>query len=180
MYEIVILGELLENNKSGYKLGLILNNILGPGRKISNGTLHPLLVRLGKEGDLTWQVDPKSTRGKKNAQITPQGAEHFQALMREPVPENARRDETYRFKIAELRQVDPEVQLQILQDFRSVTQSEYDAYAEHREHVLKLPNKPADEIAWTATSFDLYLNIATTKLTWIDNQIHQLTMKGSH
>lgn len=177
MYEILILGELLEEDKSGYVLGMILNHILGPGRKISNGTLHPILVKLVNCGDIEWIVDTRDPRGTKMAHITEQGAAHFQELMKEPVKDNARRDDIYRFKIAGLQQTDKETQISVLRDFRNVTQAKVDYFSKIIEHVSLLPDKPATNINWTVQTIDLDISLATTNLNWIDQQLNELSEK---
>ena len=179
MYEIVILGELLEGDTSGYRLGLVLNHILGPGRKISNGTLHPILVKLSRAGFIEWREDPANSRGKKLASITAAGHAEFERLMAEPVVENARRDETYRFKISQLRKVAVPVRLQILRDYRANTQDEYDNYQINRDHVKALVDMDDGEMAWTVKTIELYMQLSVTKLEWIDNQIEALSEKGT-
>lgn len=46
MYEIFVLGELMEMDKHGYLLQERLKRFVGPIRQISSGTLYPLISRL--------------------------------------------------------------------------------------------------------------------------------------
>src|SRR5437588_13030235 len=50
MYELFVLGELMDGPHYGYLLRDILGRLLGPFRHISWGVLYPLIRRLEREG----------------------------------------------------------------------------------------------------------------------------------
>ena len=49
MYELIILALLRYHHFHGYLIAKIINDIVGPYAKISNGRLYPLLAKLEKE-----------------------------------------------------------------------------------------------------------------------------------
>ena len=50
IYELFVLGELMDGPHHGYKLREILSNLFGPFRQISWGMLYPLIRQLEREG----------------------------------------------------------------------------------------------------------------------------------
>ncbi|KHF35399.1 Transcriptional regulator PadR-like family protein [Paenibacillus sp. P1XP2] len=50
MYELFILGELMNNPMHGYLLHQILNGIVGPTRKVSWGAIYPLIHGMVADG----------------------------------------------------------------------------------------------------------------------------------
>jgi DNA-binding PadR family transcriptional regulator len=53
MYELLILSALMVHDRTGYKLGKILEGNLEPRRQISNGVMYPMLHKLEKAGYIT-------------------------------------------------------------------------------------------------------------------------------
>jgi DNA-binding PadR family transcriptional regulator len=85
MYELIILALLMYQPFHGYLIAKIINDIVGPYTRVSNGRLYPLLAKLEKEGFITFsseghQAPPKS-RPVLSYRITPVGAERFYQLM---------------------------------------------------------------------------------------------------
>src|SRR5215472_4008569 len=50
MYELVILGFLMRMPYHGYLIAKIINDMIGPFARLSNGRLYPLLAKLEQEG----------------------------------------------------------------------------------------------------------------------------------
>ena len=85
MYELIVLSLLMTQPLHGYLIGKIMNNIVGPFAKISNGRLYPLLVKLEESGLIEVVADlseePENGRPTRNFRITDRGRERFHALM---------------------------------------------------------------------------------------------------
>src|SRR5690349_2906109 len=83
MYELFVLGELMDQPHHGYLLHRILTRLLGPFRQVSWGALYPLIHRLEQEGLIVptaaYEVTDKQARGKQRNvyQITSAGQEGF-------------------------------------------------------------------------------------------------------
>ena len=50
MYELIILSLLMRWNAHGYLIASIINDMIGPYAKVSNGRLYPLLAKLEEQG----------------------------------------------------------------------------------------------------------------------------------
>lgn len=64
LYELFILGELMNNPMHGYLLHQILNGIVGPTRKVSWGAIYPLIHGMLADG-LIEQVPDEQPEGAK-------------------------------------------------------------------------------------------------------------------
>jgi len=85
MYELIILSILMREPAHGYLIASIINDIIGPYAKISNGRLYPLLSKLEELGMIV-TVDRmfKTSKGERNVrsyEITDEGRERFHELM---------------------------------------------------------------------------------------------------
>ena len=118
-----VLGLLHESPMHGYELRKRLNAALGAFRALSYGTLYPCLRTLLEKG---WIAEaPQSspgTVGSKRARIvyelTAEGKEHFQTLVRESGPA-AWEDDTFDVHFAFFARTEAEVRLRILEGRRS-------------------------------------------------------------
>ena len=50
MYELIILSHLMLQPAHGYMIASIINDMIGPYARISNGRLYPLLAQMEKSG----------------------------------------------------------------------------------------------------------------------------------
>lgn len=85
MYELVILGFLMRGPHHGYLIAKIINDMIGPFARLSNGRLYPLLGKLEKEGFIT-VVAPSAAAAPTDHQhrtfeITEAGRNRFFELM---------------------------------------------------------------------------------------------------
>lgn len=118
-----VLGLLHESPMHGYELRKRLNAALGAFRALSYGTLYPCLRTLLEKG---WIAEaPRTTAGtagSKRARIvyelTAEGKEHFQTLVRDSGPA-AWEDDTFDVHFAFFARTEAEVRLRILEGRRS-------------------------------------------------------------
>jgi DNA-binding PadR family transcriptional regulator len=119
-----VLGLLHESPMHGYELRKRLNAALGAFRALSYGTLYPCLRTLLERG---WIAEAPSgatpgTAGSRRARIvyelTAEGKEHFQALVRDSGPA-AWEDDTFDVHFAFFARTEAEVRLRILEGRRS-------------------------------------------------------------
>src|SRR5579885_3668051 len=85
MYELIILSLLMRYPMHGYLIAKIINNIIGPFAKVSNGRLYPLLAKLETEG-MILAIDgvaapERHERRQRAFQITEAGRQRFHQLM---------------------------------------------------------------------------------------------------
>ncbi len=85
MYELIILSQLMLQPAHGYMIASIINDIIGPYARISNGRLYPLLAKLEKSGLIApyTQVPTgqQSDRQLRTYEITEAGRKRFHELM---------------------------------------------------------------------------------------------------
>ena len=125
LLEFAVLGLLHESPMHGYELRKRLNAALGVFRALSYGTLYPCLRGLLDQGlisEASGVQHPAATSGSKRARIvyelTADGKEHFQELVKEAGP-TAWEDDTFDVHFAFFARTEAEVRLRILEGRRS-------------------------------------------------------------
>ncbi len=85
MYELIILGRLMRAQMHGYIMTKIINGIIGPFAKMSNGRFYPLLAKLEADGFVTPVVAGDQmvvhNRHQHPYQITEAGRARFHEIM---------------------------------------------------------------------------------------------------
>jgi len=85
MYELIILSFLIRNPMHGYLIARIINDMIGPYARFSNGRLYPLLAKLEEEGLIVAYTETtdmhKGERQLRSYQITEEGRKRFHDLM---------------------------------------------------------------------------------------------------
>ncbi len=85
MYELIILSFLIRNPMHGYLIARIINDMIGPYARFSNGRLYPLLAKLEEEGLIVAYTETTNThKGERQLhsyQITEEGRKRFHDLM---------------------------------------------------------------------------------------------------
>lgn len=117
MYELFLLGKLIERPWHGYEFHQVLNSVVGPARQVSWGTIYPLLQRLEKAGliqRLSEPADRDDGRGRQRYSITQKGKQRFQQLMKTESKNDPNYRETFRIKLGNFSRVDIETQRGII------------------------------------------------------------------
>lgn len=133
IYELFVLGELMDGPYHGYKLREILSSLLGPFRQISWGILYPLIRQLEREGSIASEREimteareqaSSSTRQRRRYTITTTGRALFYTLMLEQSDYNADYRELFIIKLNNFDHLSPEQQLVVLSHYRGYLQIE--------------------------------------------------------
>ncbi|WP_196246304.1 PadR family transcriptional regulator [Lacticaseibacillus zhaodongensis] len=172
MYELLILGALLVQDRTGYKLREMLGSMLEPQRKISNGVIYPVLHKMAVAGYITLEETAESGRKQKLAHILPAGEQRFNELMTAPVPLDAKREETYRFKFHNLYRVKPVQQQAILHAYRVACQQDLESSRALDRHLQRL-SESADrpDTDWIRRTIRLQMAVSQSKIDWADQQL---------
>jgi len=168
MYELFILGQLMDHPMTGYQLRKALVNVVGQELTISFGALYPLLDKLAAAGELS--LDFKTTTSKrpqKEATLTASGRRHFWALVLEPVALNKQTQLTFQIKLNFLHLLTLAQQLMVLTDFRNFTQGQLDRLAEHQALVQHNEHMVRGDVADALLVSDLQTQRAQTQLNWL-------------
>src|SRR5258707_5174144 len=126
MYELVVLGELMDGPHYGYLLRDILGRLLGPFRQMSWGVLYPLIRQLEREGLIVPDEKIEAGRSKsikgnqqrKQYRITEAGQRRFLALMLKTGDYTADYPELFLIKLNNLDHLTREQQLTLLWHYR--------------------------------------------------------------
>ncbi|WP_261809674.1 PadR family transcriptional regulator [Levilactobacillus humaensis] len=178
MYELLILGTLMSQDMSGYKLGQVLESVLVPRRKISNGVMYPILNKLAEAGDIIFVPAKADSRGKRLAQITTQGRQHLHEMLVSPVAIDAKRESLYRFKFKGMAGEPLAVQLQILNEYKAAILTDLEVYQRVYLHLKeKLEHASPDRVsglAWGIRTLELQIAESETKVKWTNQQLSSL------
>lgn len=118
MYELFILGQLMDHPMTGYALRKAFINIVGDDQAISFGTLYPLLDKLAQSGEIILSFkETENKRPQKLATITTSGEKRFFILAAESVPLNKQTQLTFLMKVHFLHLFNQPLQVDVLEDF---------------------------------------------------------------
>lgn len=170
MYELFVLGKLIERPWHGYEFHQVLNSVVGPARQVSWGTIYPLLQRLEKDGliqPLPEPADRDDGRGRQRFTITPRGKQRFLQLMKLESKNDPSYRDTFRIKLGNFSRVDSRIQRDILDRYLDRLSS----ISAHAKAMSELVSKVAEmndlerKNILIALAHDRFL--AETEIKWI-------------
>ncbi len=183
MYELYILGELMDQPLHGYLLHTILNRVVGPVRTISWGVLYPLIHGL-EENNLIEQAkremeEPAAKgRKKKTYQLTRLGKERFYRLMEEPIEYKTDYELHFYIKLSNLDHVDNEVKLVIYHQYKDYLRYINRHVEELKEHVLTEENIPKREVPNILNVVEHRFSHNKLSEEWVTQKITELKENG--
>ncbi|MFC6182543.1 PadR family transcriptional regulator [Lactiplantibacillus daowaiensis] len=147
MYELFILGQLMDHPMTGYQLRKALTTVVGQELTISFGALYPLLDKLAAASLLTLAFEPGETkRPQKVATITPAGRQRFMTIGLAPVALNKQTQLTFQMKLNFLHLFTADQQATILQDYHQFALGQLTRLAVQREQLAVNPHMLAEDI----------------------------------
>lgn len=168
MYDLFVLGQLMDESMSGYLMQRILQQIVGKQRKISFGMIYPLFKRLNEAGYIILENKPEiGKRAKKIATITEVGRKRFQELMAQKVPLNPNLEFTYVVKFRNFHQIKPKLRQQILYQYRDYLLDNQQSLQRQIIDMKKTSISPADfkNAQWVISLQQLQMR---TALNWVE------------
>ncbi|WP_211747758.1 PadR family transcriptional regulator [Paenibacillus sp. Marseille-Q4541] len=171
MYELFVLGELMDRPMHGYKLHQILSRIIGPTRQVSWGVLYPLIQRLEKDNFI--EMSGKDGN-KKIYRITEAGKEQFLHLMDENTIYNADAKDVFDIKFANLHHISSRHQEQIFEEYR-----QYLCFLqEHYDYGLQMISSNTaiseSERRSILRTINHRLHFVRSEISWLENQLMEL------
>ncbi|RRK11254.1 PadR family transcriptional regulator [Lactiplantibacillus garii] len=168
MYELFILGQLMDHSMTGYQLRKALINVVGQELTISFGALYPLLDKLAAAGVLTMDFkQTASKRPQKLATITATGRQRFMTLVLTPVALNKQTQLTYQMKVNFLHLLTATQRMTVLTDFRQFVSGQLQRLADQAGHVTNNPHMLAADIQDALLVNDLQRVRAEAQLKWV-------------
>lgn len=179
MYELFILGKLMHRPIHGYLLQSIINAALGPFRRLSWGTLYPLLRKLEQDGLIAVQGEKSSDRRRtKNYRTTPRGRARFFALMRSASEHDTAYRDLFRVKLSNFGHIGREDQQLILVEYRKHMEAIVRHSEAKEDEVLNAPGLAAAERPYVLKAIDHQRHLAISEITWVDALIQEIGGKG--
>jgi DNA-binding PadR family transcriptional regulator len=174
MYELFILGKLMHRPMHGYLLQGIINKALGPLRRLSWGTLYPLLRKLQQDGLIAVQGGKSSDRrGTKNYRTTSRGRIRFFELMRSPARPEGEYRELFRVKLSNFGHIDKKDRESILTEYRAFLATIVKHSDAMSGEVLAAPGLAAMERPYVLKAIDHQRHLAESEMTWVDALIQR-------
>jgi len=169
MYELFVLSKLMHRPMHVYLLQAILNSAVGPFRKVSWGTLYPLMKKLEGAG-LIVAVDEAGDdpRGKKRYRTTRAGRKRFYELMDRRGDFDTDTQDLFSLKVGCFGHLNLEARLAVLKDFREYS-SQVAAHCEAM--TLRVEDEsalPAEERRFALLALQHKKAMAESELRWID------------
>ncbi|MFC4617680.1 PadR family transcriptional regulator [Camelliibacillus cellulosilyticus] len=187
MYELFILGELMNNPMHGYLLHQILNGIVGPTRKISWGALYPQIHGMLGDGLIEQDLDEqpeeaKQGRGKKKKiyKLTDEGRIRFFRLMEEPISYSPDYELYFYIKLKNFDLISRELQFLILHQYKDYLRYEIRHEEERLAYASRDERIPKGEQQYILTFFHHRLEKLRFDEAWILGLInsHRENEKG--
>lgn len=183
MYELFVLGELMDGPYHGYELREILSRLLGPFRQISWGMIYPLIRQLEREGFVTpLGEDPEdsheqaraSARSRKPYAITATGRQRFADLMHKQGDYSADYRDLFLIKLNNFDSLSPDQQLTVLWQYRGFLQIEDLYLSGDQQRILAHPRVSEQHRAHILRIMSFRWSSIHSEMRWIDEHIQRL------
>jgi DNA-binding PadR family transcriptional regulator len=182
MYELFVLGELMDGPHHGYSLREILSRMLGPFRQISWGVLYPLIRQLEREGLIVQdeessaegRVGTSNSKQRKSYRITESGRKRFYAQMQEQGEYSADYPEYFIIKLNNFDHIPREQQLAILWQYQGYLQ-DLNFYGQSaQQFVSSNPAVPAGQRPHILRTISYRMCTVQAEIAWIEQEIARL------
>lgn len=173
----------MTGEKHGYMLQDVLKNAVGLGRKISSGTLYPLLSRMMDDGWIKLRVEEetKGGRTRKIYEITEAGCDRFRMLMAEPLDPilDAETQSTFRFKMVYFQYVDKGVRLACLKQYLHILELSFRHVSQFESYLLLQKPEPEKQRIQLLRVFDHRKRLGQIEIEWVKEEIERVrTQQG--
>jgi DNA-binding PadR family transcriptional regulator len=172
MYELFILGKLMHRPMHGYQLQSIINAALGPHRRLSWGTLYPLLRKLEQGGFIvTRGSNSRDGRGTKTYRIAAHGRQRFFELVRSGAERDAEFRDLFRIRLANFGHLGTADRLAVLEEYRKFLAALVSHSEEMAGAVLNAPGMAPAERPYVLKAIDYQRHVAASEIAWLDDLI---------
>ena len=161
MYELIILSHLMRYPAHGYLIAKIINDMIGPYARISNGRLYPLLSKMVAAGLIAVDTEPtteqQGDRQLRTYKITEAGRRHFHELMMDTTSNPGEYQRLFSLKAPYFEFLKPLERLRLIDHYINYCQA----------HVLHLTAEADDLVRevsdhmppWSPSRLDAVLNV---------------------
>jgi len=168
MYELFILGQLMDHPMTGYALRKAFINIVTDDQAISFGTLYPLLDKLEQSGEIGLSFEETANnRPQKLATITASGQKRFYELATTETPINKQAQLTFLMKVHFLHLLSQEQQVFVLEDFQKFTETKLQRLKKLEVELESNPRMVPEDIADALLVKQLQILRTRAQYNWI-------------
>jgi DNA-binding PadR family transcriptional regulator len=167
MYELFILGKLMHRPMHGYVLKSIINAAVEPFRRLSWGTLYPLMRKLEQQGFIAVQGGKSDDgRGTKPYYTTPRGKARFIELMLSPAERYTEIRDLFRVKLSNIGHIAMEDQRLIVADYHAQLAAIVKPSEAMASEVVKARGLAAAERPYVLKAIDHQRHLAPSEIKW--------------
>ena len=182
MYELFVLGELMDGPHHGYSLRDILSRMLGPFRQISWGVLYPLIRQLEREGLIVQDEESSAAGGtgtsnskqRKSYRITESGRKRFSLLMEDQSEYGPDYPEYFIIKLNNFDHISREQQLAILWQYQGYLQALNFYGQSAQQYVSSNPAIPDGQRPHILRTISYRMCTTQAEIAWIEQEIARL------
>jgi DNA-binding PadR family transcriptional regulator len=157
VYELIVLSLVMQHPTSGYLIGQVINDVIGPYARASNGRIYPLLAKLTDDGLLTVAGEAVSEGGRtsRTYAVTDAGRERFLALMRDTTSSPREYRDLFAFKVTAFGLIPAGDRIALLRHYVGFCRGHLDHLAtEEADFVQNAdPWASPEQIRWMRTVF---------------------------
>jgi DNA-binding PadR family transcriptional regulator len=179
MYELLVLGRLARTPMHGYMIAKVIENIIGPNRRMQWGALYPVLSRLEQEGLIrAEEEDPEADgRARKVYAITDAGRRRLHDLLMDTERHAGEYDSVFCHKVALFSLLSVEERLRLSRHYAVFAQQNLD-HLERRCREMCENNLPSDARADILEVMNHRITYWKDERVWAEGLIaRQLTAK---
>ena len=141
MYEFLILSHLMKNSAHGYLIASIINDIIGPYARVSNGRLYPLLAKLEQAGLIAVRTEsasaPPGDRQLRVYEITEAGRKRYRVLIMDTTLNPGEYQKLFSLKVCDFAFLDPFERLRLIDHYMHYCQAHIIHLTIQMEEVLQ-------------------------------------------
>lgn len=180
MYELFILSKLLHRPMHGYLIHTILNFAIGPSRRLSWGTLYPLIKKLERNGCIA-AVDRSGDdpRGKVRYRTTEAGRIRLLELINGGGGFNAQAPEMFRIKLGCFGHLSRAARVAVMKDYRSRLDQIIAHSTAMIDRVETEPNLRSEEKTFALLALEHQKSGAEFEANWVDSLLRRAAFSSS-
>lgn len=141
MYEFLILSQLMKNSAHGYLIAKIINDIIGPYARVSNGRLYPLLAKMEQAGLIAVRTEPASAppgdRQLRVYEITEAGRKRYRLLIMDTTLNPGEYQKLFSLKVCDFAFLSPVERLRLIDHYMHYCQAHMIHLTMQMEEVLQ-------------------------------------------
>lgn len=140
MYELIILGFMTRMPFHGYLMTKIINDMIGPFAKFSNGRLYPLLTKLEASGfivAITSEAQPHHDRRQRTFALTDAGRARFHEVMMDTTSNPGDYRTIFWFKVLFLSDLRPDERLFLIDHYLNYCQAHVFHLAHEQDTLMR-------------------------------------------